>query len=273
MEFTNLAEYAPNLIQTEREKVRRFIEGLNPHMAKDMTSYQDDKTYLQVVNIATRKEAFDKITREARENGKKARTTGSYNGLSVRGKNMNHSAHGQSVAHSSPYPTPFRQGQQSKGQTYMEHSSTSQNKTWFSYPICSTCNKRHIGKCLLIQRGCYHYYESGHLMKDCPRLMHAPGKAPATQATSMGNSLVTPSPVRAPNTQTECGANRGGSRGGGVSARLYAVQDRQNVEASNKVITCILSICGRLAYVLIDPGSTFSYVSPYFCVNFGKAPE
>ncbi|XP_070046041.1 uncharacterized protein [Nicotiana tomentosiformis] len=75
MEFTNLAEYAPNLRPTEREKVRRFIEGLNPYMAKDMTSHQDDKTYLQVVNIATRKEAFDKIAREARENGKKARTT------------------------------------------------------------------------------------------------------------------------------------------------------------------------------------------------------
>ncbi|XP_070046900.1 uncharacterized protein LOC142169689 [Nicotiana tabacum] len=47
----------------------------------------------------------------------------------------------------------------------------------------------------------------------------------------------------------------------------------QNVEASNRVITGILSVCGRLAYVLVDPGSTLSYVSPYFCVEFGKTPE
>ncbi|XP_070046899.1 uncharacterized protein [Nicotiana tomentosiformis] len=86
MEFTKLSEYAPNLILAEREKVRRFIEGLNPHMAKDMTSHQDDKTYLQVVNNTTRKEAFDKIARKARDNNKKARTTGIYSGFSVGGK-------------------------------------------------------------------------------------------------------------------------------------------------------------------------------------------
>ncbi|XP_070034264.1 uncharacterized protein [Nicotiana tomentosiformis] len=208
-------------------------------MAKDMTSHQNDKTYLQVVNISTRNDVFDKITREARENGKKSRTTGSYSGLSLGGKNMNNSAQSQSAAHSSPYLAPFRQGQQSKGQAYLGHSSTSQS----------------------------------HLMKDCPRLRHAPEKAPATQAASTGNSLVAPPPVRAPNTHTERGSNRGGSRGGGRPARLYAYQDRQNAEASNKVITGILSVCGRVAYVLIDPGSSFSYVSPYFCVNFGKTPE
>nr|XP_009765130.1 PREDICTED: uncharacterized protein LOC104216713 [Nicotiana sylvestris] len=66
-------KYAPNLILTEREKVGRFIEGLNPHMANDMTSHQDDKSYLQVVNIATHKEAFDKITMKARDNIKKSK--------------------------------------------------------------------------------------------------------------------------------------------------------------------------------------------------------
>jgi len=91
--------------------VKRFIECLNPHMVKDMTSHQDDKTYLQVVNIATRKEAFDKIAREARDNSKKARIIGIYSGFSVGGKNMNHSAHIQSTAHSSPYPSPLRHGQ------------------------------------------------------------------------------------------------------------------------------------------------------------------
>ncbi|XP_033512656.1 uncharacterized protein [Nicotiana tomentosiformis] len=65
-EFTNLEEYAPNLIPTEREKLRRIIECLNPHMAKDMTSHHGDNTYFQVVNIATRKEEFGKIAREAR---------------------------------------------------------------------------------------------------------------------------------------------------------------------------------------------------------------
>ncbi|XP_070049036.1 uncharacterized protein [Nicotiana tomentosiformis] len=162
----NAREYAPNLIQTEREKVRRFIEGLNPYMAKDMTSHQDDKIYLQVVNIARRKEAFDKIAREARDNSKKARTTGIYSEFSVGGK-------------------------------------------------------RHPGKCLLGQKACFHCHDPSHIKRDCPLLRQAPGKTPTKQATSIG----------------------------------------------------ILSVCSRLAYVLVDHGSTFSYVAPYFYVEFGKAPE
>ncbi|XP_070032888.1 uncharacterized protein [Nicotiana tomentosiformis] len=236
MDFTKLAEYVPYLMPTEREKVRRFIEGLNPHMAEDMTSYHDDKTYLQVVNIATRKEAFDKIAREARDNSKKARTTGIYSGFLVGGKNMNHSAHIQSTTHSSPYPSPLRHGQQSKGQAPNGQSSTRQGQPRLSYPICPSCSKRDPGKCLL-----------GH--------------------------KVAPPPVQASNTQARRGANRGGAQGGGGRDRFYAFLDRQNVEASNRVITGILSVCGRLAYVLVDPSSTFSYVSPYSCVEFGKAPE
>ncbi|XP_019223490.1 PREDICTED: uncharacterized protein LOC109205258 [Nicotiana attenuata] len=148
------------------------------------------------LSISLRKEAFDKIAREARENGKKARST-----------------------------APFKQGQHSKGQAYLGHSSTNQSQTQFSYPICSTCNKKHLGQCLLGQRGCDHYYDLGHLMKDCPQLKHAPGKDLATQVAPTSNSLVAPSPVRAPNAQTGRGANRGGSQGGGGLAKFYAVQD------------------------------------------------
>ncbi|XP_075101825.1 uncharacterized protein LOC142177253 [Nicotiana tabacum] len=178
-----------------------------------MTSHQDDKTYLQVVNIATRMESFDKIATEARDNSKKAGTTCIYSGFSVR------------------------------------------------------------GKCLLGQKGCFHCHDPGHIKRDCPLLGQAPGKTPTRQETSIGNFIVSPSPVRASNTQTGCGTNRDGAQGGGEPARFYAFLDRLNAEASNRVIIGILSVCGRLGYVLVDPGSTFSYVSHYLCVEFGKAPE
>nr|XP_033513291.1 uncharacterized protein LOC117277957 [Nicotiana tomentosiformis] len=90
---------------------------------------------------------------------------------------------------------------------------------------------------------------------------------------STGNSIVAPPPVRASNTQTRRGANGGGAQGGGGAARFYVVLDRQNAEASNRVIIGILSVCRHLAYVFVDPGSNFSYASPYFCVEFGKAPK
>ncbi|XP_070056463.1 uncharacterized protein [Nicotiana tomentosiformis] len=129
------------------------------------------------------------------------------------------------------------------------------------------------GNAFLGQTGYFHCHDPIHIKRDCPRLRQAPGKAPTTQAVSMGNSIVAPPLVRAPNTQTEHGANRGEAQGGGGPAKFYTVLDRKNDEVSNRVITGILSVFGPLTYVLVDPGSTFSYVSPYFCVEFGKAPE
>lgn len=47
------------------------------------------------------------------------------------------------------------------------------------------------------------------------------------------------------------------------AARVYAFT-RQDAQASNVVVTGILSVCSRDAHVLFDLGSTHSYVSPIF---------
>jgi len=51
---------------------------------------------------------------------------------------------------------------------------------------------------------------------------------------------------------------------GGSQARYYAIPARPDVVASDAVITGIVSVCHRDAFVLFDPGSTYSYVSSYF---------
>ncbi|XP_070034780.1 uncharacterized protein [Nicotiana tomentosiformis] len=60
------------------------------------------------------------------------------------------------------------------------------------------------------------------------------------------------------------GHPRGGGQSGGAQARFYAFLARPNAVASDSVITCIISICGRDALVLFDPSSTYSYVSSPF---------
>ncbi|MCF7184024.1 hypothetical protein L3H42_11035, partial [Corynebacterium sp. MC-13] len=62
-------------------------------------------------------------------------------------------------------------------------------------------------------------------------------------------------------------AGRGRGRGGvsgssGPSNRIYALATRQDQEASPNVITGTLLVCSRAMYVLIDPGSTLSFISP-----------
>ncbi|XP_070013716.1 uncharacterized protein [Nicotiana sylvestris] len=56
----------------------------------------------------------------------------------------------------------------------------------------------------------------------------------------------------------------GGGQPAGAPARIYALPVRPDALASDAVITGIISIGGRDASVLFDPGSTYSYVSSLF---------
>ncbi|XP_070045746.1 uncharacterized protein [Nicotiana tomentosiformis] len=81
-------------------------------------------------------------------------------------------------------------------------------------------------------------------------------------------------------------AGRGRPRGGGQSAtvqsdggqpanaptRFYVFPSRPDALASDSVITGTISVCGRDASVLFDPGSTYSYVSSPF-VHFLDIPR
>ncbi|XP_070013394.1 uncharacterized protein [Nicotiana sylvestris] len=60
---------------------------------------------------------------------------------------------------------------------------------------------------------------------------------------------------------------------GGGRNRLYALADRQDIEARGDVVTGTLTIFTFDVYALIDPGSTLSYVTPYIAKKFGIEPE
>nr|XP_033512097.1 uncharacterized protein LOC117276817 [Nicotiana tomentosiformis] len=81
--------------------------------------------------------------------------------------------------------------------------------------------------------------------------------------------------ARGSQNQAGYGAGRGVDQvtHGGGQPRLFATLDRQSAEASAEVITGILVACSHNAYAIIDPGSTFSYVTPYFAINLGLEPE
>ncbi|CAL9124704.1 unnamed protein product, partial [Musa textilis] len=47
----------------------------------------------------------------------------------------------------------------------------------------------------------------------------------------------------------------------------------QDAEASGSIIKGIITLCGTPASVLIDSGSTHSFISPYFARKLHKNPE
>ena len=65
---------------------------------------------------------------------------------------------------------------------------------------------------------------------------------------------------------------RGQGQVGGVQARVFALT-RQDAQASNAVVTGMLSICSQDACVLFDPGATHSFVSPIFASCLWSDPS
>ncbi|XP_070054971.1 uncharacterized protein [Nicotiana tomentosiformis] len=83
VQFSDLARHASALVATVRERVRRFIEGLNPIIRLGMAQELEmDIVYQQVVGIARRLEGMLTRDREERE-AKRSRESRTYSGTRV----------------------------------------------------------------------------------------------------------------------------------------------------------------------------------------------
>ncbi|XP_070020578.1 uncharacterized protein [Nicotiana sylvestris] len=72
--------------------------------------------------------------------------------------------------------------------------------------------------------------------------------------------------------------SRGRGKGGTSNSSnpqnsIYAFAGRQDQESSPDVVTSILSVSSYDIHALIDPGSTFSYVTPLVASKFGMKPK
>ena len=104
---------------------------------------------------------------------------------------------------------------------------------------------------------CYSCGHLGHIKRDYLESMGNIGGA-----KSQANSSAPPPPQKGSTSAAESGRNW-----------LYALTNLQEAEASPNVVTSTLQIFSREVYVLLDPGSTLSYVTPYVAVGFGFEPE
>lgn len=139
-------------------------------------------------------------------------------------------------------------------------------------PSCQTCGRPYLGQYRVLTGECFRCGQLGHHLRDYPQ----------TQKNSSQVSVQLATPTQATRNTSSIGnkgqgvgdratENKGHGNASRGQARIFALT-RQDDQASNAVVTGILSICSFDALALIDPGSTHSYMSSYFALRLDRQP-
>ncbi|XP_070050252.1 uncharacterized protein [Nicotiana tomentosiformis] len=233
--FGDLARHAPAFVATVRERVRRFIEGLNPSIRLSMArELEMDIAYQQVVGITRRLEGMLNRDKEERE-GKRSEESGTYSGTLA--------------------PAAARQGRGYMG--LLVHSvllatsgapaTTRPHDPYYAPPVSSmppvrgafSGQSNRSGPSQLQQphppRACFECGDTRHVVRDCPRFKRG---MPLQISQAPRAPLPTTSPPAQP-TRGRGRTGRGRPRGGGQTI-YYALPARMEAIASNSVITGIV---------------------------------
>ncbi|XP_041011311.1 uncharacterized protein LOC121255089 [Juglans microcarpa x Juglans regia] len=152
--FMELSRYASYLIPDEEKKAEKFERGLDWRI-RDRVRALKIQNFFELVNRATIVE--EGILESIKYNNQKKRQQQSQPLQSAPNKNK------RPHRDSSPGP-------QIGGQTY---------------PTCSTCGRKHMGKCLYGQNVCFKCRKPNHLARDCPmKKSGEPGKSGGQKMTA-----------------------------------------------------------------------------------------
>jgi hypothetical protein len=270
--FTQLSRYAPYPI-TEEMRIKKFIRGLREYLFRSVVG-SNCATFAEVLSLALQIEQRQKDKGGSKQDfRKKQRVEGSYSHYysSGGGSMSGHQGQQRSISQRGGF----------SGQSYGSvHNLRPDQRAsaGFTFPqrhsSGTTVNSFQEGKT------CYQCGQEGHLRKNCPVAMTQPSSSHTSAPAALAPSQVPSAPMRQMGNSSVQGAGtsqhegrRSGGRGqmqaGRGQARVFALT-RQDAQASNAVVTGILSICSQDAHVLFDPGATHSFVSLWFAPRLGK---
>ncbi|KAL0551590.1 hypothetical protein IC582_010679 [Cucumis melo] len=210
-EFDMLSRFAPEMIATEAARADKFVRGLRLDIQGLVRAFRP-ATHADALRLAV------DLSLQERANSSKTSGRGSTSGQKRK-------------AEQQPVPVPqrnFRSGGEFRSfqQKPFEAGEAARGK-----PLCTTCGKHHLGRCLFGTRTCFKCRQEGHTADRCPLRL------------------------------TGIAQNQGA--GAPHQGRVFAT-NKTEAEKAGTVVTGTLPVLGHYALVLFDSGSSHSFISSAF---------
>ncbi|KAL0554438.1 hypothetical protein IC582_008359 [Cucumis melo] len=210
-EFDMLSRFAPEMIATEAARADKFVRGLRLDIQGLVRAFRP-ATHADALRLAV------DLSLQERANSSKTAGRGSTSGQKRK-------------AEQQPFPVPqrnFRPGGEFRSfqQKPFEAGEAARGK-----PLCTTCGKHHLGRCLFGTRTCFKCRQEGHTADRCPLRV------------------------------TGIAQNQGA---GAPHQRRVFSTNRTEAEKAGTVVTGTLPVLGHYALVLFDSGSSHSFISSAF---------
>ncbi|KAL0534457.1 hypothetical protein IC582_028748 [Cucumis melo] len=213
-EFDMLSRFAPEMIATEAARADKFVRGLRMDIQGFVRAFRP-ATHADALRLAV------DLSLQERANSSKVAGRSSTSGQKRK-------------AEQQPIPVPqrnFRPGGEFRRfqQKPFEAGEAARGK-----PLCATCGKHHLGRCLFGTRTCFKCRQEGHTADRCPMRLTGNAQNQVAGAPHQGKVFAT---------------------------------NKTEAERAGTVVTGTLPVLGHYALVLFDSGSSHSFISSVFVLH------